>query len=90
MDAALQGFVVRVEPQRLDGGLRVCRRAAGNQLEQGVERRVVSRRGQGQDDGVPHVGPVLARQPLAERDDGVGPADLAEGHGGGPGDVAIR
>ena len=37
-----------------------------------------------------HVGPVLATQSLTERDGRLGPARLAERHGGGPGDVAVH
>ena len=85
----LQGLVVSIEAERLDGGLRVCRRAAGDQREEGVEGRVVPRRGEGEHDGVPDVGSLLARQPLAECHDGLGPAGLAERNSGGPGDVAV-
>jgi hypothetical protein len=67
----LQGLVVSIEAERLDGGLRVCRRAAGDQREEGVEGRVVPRRGEGEHDGVPHVG-----SGLAERNSG-GPGDVA-------------
>jgi hypothetical protein len=38
---------------------------------------------------VSHIGPVLAGQPLTERDDGLGSAAIPEGHGGRTGDVAV-
>src|SRR5712691_532985 len=87
--AALQGLVMSVEAERLAGGLRVRHRAAGDQVEEGIEGRVVSRRGEGQNDGVANVGPILLRQPHSERADGLGPSGLAKGHGGGSGNVTV-
>src|SRR6266542_622442 len=88
-DAALQRLVVSIEPQGLDGGPGVRRRATGDQLEQPGECPVISRCREREDDGVPDVVPVLTGQALAEGDDGLGPAGLAERHGGGPGHVAV-
>jgi hypothetical protein len=85
----LQRLIVRVERERRGGGLRVCRPATDDQLQQDSERLLVSRRRKRQDDGVPNVGPVLAGQMVAEPGDGLGSAGLAERHGGGPRDVAV-
>src|SRR5439155_513874 len=42
-----------------------------------------------EDDGGPHIGPLLAWQPLTEGDDRLGSAAIPKGHGGRPRDVAV-